>query len=76
MRPDYSPAFLALILGGIAVVVLGLLLITAHSQARPDSLANISLGYFLKNAKISNITADGPRCASCLPGASPDLRRT
>jgi hypothetical protein len=76
MRPDYSPAFLALILGGIAVVVLGLLLVTAHSQARPESLTNMSLGYFLKDAKTSNVAADGPLCANCVPGVSSELRRT
>jgi len=49
MRRDYSPAFLALIFGGIAVMVLGLLLVTAHSQARPESLSKFSAGHFFKN---------------------------
>ncbi len=65
---DYGTMFLALILGGIAAIVLGLVLVTAHSRAAPLALFQPALEIW------SALTADaaGGRDWSLTPAFVPD----
>lgn len=74
MMRDYGTMFLALILGGIAVIVLGLMLVTSHSRGAPLALFQPAMD--IRDGLMADEAGrrDRPPALALVPGAGTKLR--